>query len=387
MWQTEKGTPNELNRVMRQDKTGRSLETIEADDNDYAQGLARLEQNIKNARHEIKEKKLEFAETEKDRAEELKHLNNSIPVVKRALNKYKNPVLIKPAIKKDETYKFDDDKTYEEIKDKDTKQKDVAMEYLAKKIRKRYKNIIPEIQKTKAIYKPVLNDLQSTNIKDIKETRSGVKSVINDVLNNVDEHIEEKEENKKRANKIISLMAKGTSKRRLQNKKREYVQKVKLALKPTESPPPRSPVSAALIKKKIDDLRSKSAPSTPISTFRKQPEKDEGKDEEEEEEDDENDDDTVYNDEFNVSDTLKSSFSEGHRILDGFNGKADKYSVFKKDKALCITLNKIIDKIHNKSEGTSNFRTLRTLKRELHYGKTLTYVHAPKKYNIKPYNE
>ena len=38
-WQTEKGTPNELNRFIRQDTTGRSIEKIQADDKDYARGL------------------------------------------------------------------------------------------------------------------------------------------------------------------------------------------------------------------------------------------------------------------------------------------------------------------------------------------------------------
>ena len=71
MWQTERGTPNELNRVMRHEKTGRSLETIEADDNDYAQGLAKLEESIKNGRQEIKESKLKllFDDADKEKSE------------------------------------------------------------------------------------------------------------------------------------------------------------------------------------------------------------------------------------------------------------------------------------------------------------------------------
>ena len=55
-WQTEKGTPNQLNRFMRQDSTGRSIEAIEADDNDYTQGLATLEDKIKNRTQEMEEK-------------------------------------------------------------------------------------------------------------------------------------------------------------------------------------------------------------------------------------------------------------------------------------------------------------------------------------------
>ena len=338
-WQTEKGTPNELNRVMRHDKTGRSLETIEADDNDYAQGLAKLEEKIKSRRQEIIED-TDYDNDEK-KEEALRKLQKSIPTARRAVNKYKNPVVINPAIKKDEKYKFDDNSIKEAI-DRDIQQKDVSMDYFGKKIKKRY------------------------------ESKMAAKSGIDDLLNNVDAHIDDRKE---KANKIISLMAKGTSKRRIENKKRDYVEKVKIALKPTEKPPPRSPlVSSEAIQKRIDDLKSKSAPSTPVSTFRKQPEKDE-----EEDDDDGDDDKTVSNDDFNVSDTLKSSFVEGHKILDGFNSKPEKYSVFKNDKPSYTKLNLLIDKIQNKKEGTSDFKTLRTLQRELHYGKTLTYVHAPKK--------
>ena len=57
MWQTEKGVPNELNRAIRYEKTGRSLETIEADDNYYAQGLAKLEETIKSKRKGMNEDK------------------------------------------------------------------------------------------------------------------------------------------------------------------------------------------------------------------------------------------------------------------------------------------------------------------------------------------
>ena len=105
--------------------------------------------------------------------------------------------------------------------------------------------------------------------------------------------------------------------------------------------------------------------------------------EEEEEEDDEDDDEnkTVNNDTFSVSDTLKSSFVEAHNIfeLPILKNEPGKYSVFKNNLALYTKLNKLIDKIQNKPDGTSAFKTLRTLKRELHYGENLTYVHAPKK--------
>ena len=108
---------------------------------------------------------------------------------------------------------------------------------------------------------------------------------------------------------------------------------------------------------------------------------------EEEEDDDENK--TVNNDTFSVSDTLKSSFVEAHNIFEMPSLKAhpDKYNVFQNNFALYTKLNKLIDKVQNKTEGTSDFRTLRTLKRELHFGEKLTFVHAPKKSILKHYNE
>ena len=44
--QTEQGTPNELNRFIRQDQTGQSIESIQEQDNVYAQGLQELEKII-----------------------------------------------------------------------------------------------------------------------------------------------------------------------------------------------------------------------------------------------------------------------------------------------------------------------------------------------------
>ena len=189
--------------------------------------------------------------------------------------------------------------------------------------------------------------------------------------------------------KYKASFANKTIKSGVEESKSTEPQKAIITLKPTgpppvksggdKTPPPpplplKSPHTVASMRKRIDDFKAKSAGNTPETVTRKHLEF-----EEEEDDDDGDDDKTVSNDDFNVSDTLKSSFVEGHKILDDFNGKPEKYSVFKNDKPLCIKLNKIIDKIQNKTEGTSNFKTLRTLKRELHYGQNLTYVHAPKK--------
>jgi len=136
-WQTEKGVPNQLNRFMRQEKTGRSIETIEADDNDYRQGLLKLEDNIKNKRQEIKDNKVNFDYDDKDKEKHLKEYDRNINSAKRAIKKYANPVTIKPAIKKDEKYTFDEERVTKAL-ETDAIRKQAAMDNLAKRVKKRY---------------------------------------------------------------------------------------------------------------------------------------------------------------------------------------------------------------------------------------------------------
>jgi len=304
-WQTEKGTPNELNRFMRHEQTGRSLETIEADDNDYAQGLARLEHNIKSKRQGIIEMKESLDYDAEDKEKDLKHLNKSVPIVKRALNKYKNPVLIKPAIKKDEKYIFDDDKVIDEIKDKDTAQNDVSMEYLAKKIRKRYKNIIPEIQKTKAIYKPVLNEIKEMNEK------------------------------------------KG---------KKEEPQKATITLKPTASPE-KTPVTVAAMQKRIDELRAKSAPNSPVTTTRKQiekqPDDDEGYDSDKT--------DVQGMEPITVADNIKPFYLKAQALLQSNNlvNLENRVNLFTTNVKAYTKLNKYLSDITGKPSDVKKIGTLR----------------------------
>ena len=45
-WQTEAGTPNELNRFLRQEQTGKSLDAIKAEDNVYESGLKQIQKMI-----------------------------------------------------------------------------------------------------------------------------------------------------------------------------------------------------------------------------------------------------------------------------------------------------------------------------------------------------
>ena len=102
-WQTEKGQPNELNRFMRQDKTGRSIEQIEIDDKDYLNGLQILEDHIRRTPKTINKIKEDETLTEKEKENEIQTLKIGESVAKRIYKKI-NPVLIKPALRKFERY-------------------------------------------------------------------------------------------------------------------------------------------------------------------------------------------------------------------------------------------------------------------------------------------
>ena len=230
MWQTEKGVPNELNRAIRHEQTGRSLDKIAADDNEYAQGLVKLEETINRKKQEIKEDK-DYDNEEKKEA--IKEFNRSEPMVKRAINKYLNPIVIKPAIKKDEKYKFDDNSIQEAI-DRDAKQKEASMNYLAKMVKKRYEDIVPKVRQTKESHKAVINEIKAKNSGGVEESkRNEPQTVPKPPQSNkpptpiAKEDLQnlplDNNERKAKANKIISLMAKGTSKGRLEKKKRESI--------------------------------------------------------------------------------------------------------------------------------------------------------------------
>ena len=86
------------------------------------------------------------------------------------------------------------------------------MNYLAKKIKKRYEDIVPKVRQTKESHKAVINEIKAKNSGGVEESKSDEPQ----------KAIEDKDI-KDKANKIISLMAKGTSKGRLEKKKRESI--------------------------------------------------------------------------------------------------------------------------------------------------------------------
>jgi len=142
---------------------------------------------------------------------------------------------------------------------------------------------------------------------------------------------------------------------------------------PLPPPPPlKSPHTVASMRKRIDEIKARSASNSPVTDLRKHLEL-------EEENENVDDDKTVNNDTFNVSDTLKSSFVEAHEILNKFTSEKDGYSIKEKNPDDFVRLNELCDKILNKPKGTNKWATFRKLSTLLHFGQTLTYVHTPKK--------
>ena len=107
-WQTEKGTPNELNTFIRQDETEQSLEDIQRDDNAYQTGLQQIEKMISednktfqasyNDYNKTKDKMT--PEEEEIKFKDMMKKEDKVSKKEALRNKYvkSNPVLIKPAV-------------------------------------------------------------------------------------------------------------------------------------------------------------------------------------------------------------------------------------------------------------------------------------------------
>ena len=112
-WQTEEGTPNELNRFLRHNDNGGSLEFIQEQDNAYQQGLVELQKMIDNSvKNEDKQARREERPSFKEEIiQEGKDMTR--------LRKRYNPVTIKPALLNEKVVKrFNREvKLFNDIKD------------------------------------------------------------------------------------------------------------------------------------------------------------------------------------------------------------------------------------------------------------------------------
>jgi hypothetical protein len=118
-WQTEEGTPNELNTFIRQDETGKSLEDIQKEDTVYREGLNEIQKMIDEKTPALMKSynKGHISEKQKD------HALDVAKQVTRFTKRY-NPVTIKPAIAKGDNFDARmerENKLLNDIRDPDNK--------------------------------------------------------------------------------------------------------------------------------------------------------------------------------------------------------------------------------------------------------------------------
>ena len=133
-------------------------------------------------------------------------------MVRRTIKKYVNPVKIKPAIKKDEKYDFEN--KIIEGEDRDLKQKEVSLNNFGKKIKDKYKDVIPETRKRKELFKGPLNELKGKfNIKSdgVEESKNSEPE------QKTSEPTQDKND---KATKIQSLIRKNNAKKIVEEKRK-----------------------------------------------------------------------------------------------------------------------------------------------------------------------
>jgi len=74
---------------------------------------------------------------------------------------------------------------------------------------------------------------------------------------------------------------------------------------------------------------------------------------------------------------LKFIFQAANDILKEYDNKPGSFNIFNANQAKYKELNKLIDKINNKRFGTSDKRTLKTIRDSLHYKQKIEYTAAP----------
>ena len=96
-WQTEAGNSNELNRFLRQDDLGKSIEDIAEEDKIYKNGLLELQNKINRKTENIKKKFDSEIINANEMDQKLKKLEN-YKIKTNQYSKRYNPVNIRPAI-------------------------------------------------------------------------------------------------------------------------------------------------------------------------------------------------------------------------------------------------------------------------------------------------
>jgi len=225
-WQTERGTPNELNQLLRSEANNESIEDVKKSDDIYQQGLQEIQTRMKNKREGLKSLVNDYNESsDVDRLfkqDDITTAEQDIKNTKKEMKKYikQNPIrkfaiankpavirpaVIKPAIIKPAVTKPITSSGVEESKEQVLNDKAKGLNDKAKEWAKQFdeNNKKAEIQKAKDVHQTFKNTFnmvknldkeitENTNKK--RERNEAVKNVLDDMITKVEN--KEKSNNK-----------------------------------------------------------------------------------------------------------------------------------------------------------------------------------------------
>ena len=245
MYETEEGTPNELNTYMRSLATGESIDDIKKLDEHYQSGLKELDKIINSAEERLKGPLDLPGEKEyhEEKLDEAKRIRNT-----RKIQRY-NPVKIQPAITlKDLDKKFIREMTLnDEIRDK--AKSNTLYEKLEQTKNKREKEVkgalddIIDKSLERNLREKVIDKVSANKIKNAFKNYEGkeVKGVLNGIIDKTIEN-----NNKREVKAVVDDIIDKT----LEKNNRENVSanKIKNAFKKYKSSPIKEPVEESTSK-------------------------------------------------------------------------------------------------------------------------------------------
>ena len=245
MYETEEGTPNELNTYMRSLATGESIDDIKNFDVHYQSGLKELDKIINSAEERLKGPLDLPGEKEyhEEKLDEAKRIRNT-----RKIQRY-NPVKIQPAISlKDLDKKFEREMTLnDEIRDK--AKSNTLYEKLEQTKNKREKEVkgalddIIDKSLERNLREKVIDKVSANKIKNAFKNYKGkeVKGVLNGIIDKTIEN-----NNKREVKGVLNDIIDKT----LEKNNRENVSanKIKSAFKKYKSSPIKEPVEESTSK-------------------------------------------------------------------------------------------------------------------------------------------
>jgi len=319
-YQTEAGTPNELNTYMRSIEIGEPIEDIKQFDNSYQAGLDELKKII-NEEAEFIKNSYESTKKKENKEQILKLTKELNEKKKEMFKQIKTPVHIKQALPR-----FSDDS--------------IPNQQQAKELVRRQLNIE---------YEPYKKQIKTLSFPETK------------IKKNMDVKIEPKEDNKNNKKYIIQTQPKTTKKDVFQEKLNNAFKesKLKTPSKTTSRAPSRAPSPQPTTPSKP----SSRAPSPqPIKTPTKPAASNEKKSSDSDDEKGyDSESTTVVGDAITVSDTVKPFYEKAQKILNSKTLKDLKNSANLKNvhPDAYVKLNEIYSKVTNKPQDIKKIGTLR----------------------------